>query len=93
MSGMSLDLTPQLVTLLVNVEKLVGKKSSADLICEALRFYEDILKRALEGKVRLSSLAETPPCEAPDPPDASEMATALETRMSVAAKAGLMPKI
>ena len=58
MPKMTLDLTPRLVAHLVRIEKLVGAKSNAELVCEALRFYEDILNRALEGKIRLSLPAE-----------------------------------
>lgn len=94
MSPVKLDLTPQLVARLVRVEKLVGKKSADALICEALCFYEDILKRALEGKkLRLSFFAGAPPDGTmAGPSEPKPVPSPLETRMRLAAKVGLVPK-
>lgn len=86
MPELTLILTPRLVARLDSIEKLVGETSRVEVIYDALRFYEDVLKRALQGKkIRLSLPAGA---EA----DGKSVLSALDERIRLAAKVGLVPR-
>jgi hypothetical protein len=81
---MTLNLTPRLVARLDSIGKLVGETSRVEVVYDALRFYEDVLKRALAGKkIRLSM-----PGAAVD----EDVLSALEERIRLAAEVGLVPR-
>lgn len=105
MSRMTLELSPQLVECLGRLEEMVEDASRADLVCDALLFYEDILKRALSGKkIRLAESGAQPdfeifsnvfPLNPTEENPASRLekhARYLDERMRRAAEAGLIPQ-
>jgi hypothetical protein len=86
MSSMTMNLTPRLKARLESLEQLTGEKNPVDVISEALRFYEEILKRALEGKkIRI-------PLSAVSPADENRDLSRFERRRDLAAKVGLVPR-